>query len=627
MEVEAVGEKKFYSYDISKINMDTDEGYDQVSFIVALQGLVNRSGPRLYLYKANYWPLGPSVRADVEQYWMEKFKRPGEWLADYEEIKLGNLDELINVFKGDIKGVVAWDSRVDSTVNVATTVAGVEGGVVVMHGGGLYRKLVENYKLPVLVDLFDKNFGDTSRVPETSLASFHSSKANAYLWLIEKYLKTGKVNRTVFGYLEDAYSRHDPAGDSAEQVTAKDWIVMKGALVFDLSPMNAVPNDDSNQRTGVDREVFEEIMKQARNLVPDGKMFEVLGFYAWYDKYNKLKSSANFTTAEVEEASVKLFSKYNAGLIPVDHVPATNLSFHFHAPRNQTWKQNNPVKSTIKLENKTYLLYYMGDYDPISWLSFVLPTYWEDSKRGSLPLAWSVGTYDGYYPDMINYLYKTKTKNDYFVAPFSGCLYVWPELLMNSSKYAERCKEEYQKRDYKFTGITKGEVGEYFSTFSGGGVGMEMPVIVGEKTIPSFLIDGTPFVRGVSLVYDRNPVGELVYKIKGEWRENGLAPEAGKRPNFIVLRLSPWTPSQVADFDKRLRESEPELNFEAVDAYTFFGLAKASLSGVTTGAEVVVGDNKVADLEDLLIWKREYLAGKATLEDLLTWKREYTQSR
>ena len=89
-----------------------------------------------------------------------------------------------------------WDPTVPATVNVATTIAGVENAVV------LSPELADSYlgtwKLPVLKDLRGQFTGT-----ETG-----SKKNDAYRWAIREYLARGRCSAHRFCLFEDAL--HDP---------------------------------------------------------------------------------------------------------------------------------------------------------------------------------------------------------------------------------------------------------------------------------------------------------------------------------------------------------------------------------------------------------------------------------
>lgn len=101
-----------------------------------LQGIVNRAEPRIYLEDP-------------------RDEGPYTWLNDglgvpWEEID--NPWRLLNLFGSEIAGIVVTDPAIADTVNVATTIAGLQGGIVA-DPALVGRLTAAPYSLPVLDDL------------------------------------------------------------------------------------------------------------------------------------------------------------------------------------------------------------------------------------------------------------------------------------------------------------------------------------------------------------------------------------------------------------------------------------------------------------------------------------------
>ena len=148
-----------YSYDPSNLE-EIKEMYDILMLISSLQGNVNREKPKLYIkfIKSHF---GKPINMD--DYWLEKMMEPGEWLEEYEIVKVKGWMELIEIFKDEIKGAVIWDPEVNATSNVAATIAGVEDLVVVRYDnspGSVYDKVInKGPKLEVKKNLKDCSKG------------------------------------------------------------------------------------------------------------------------------------------------------------------------------------------------------------------------------------------------------------------------------------------------------------------------------------------------------------------------------------------------------------------------------------------------------------------------------------
>ncbi len=103
------------------------DSYDDAIAVGCLQGLINRTAPRLYVL---------SPRNGQPKYWLDALSQEGRWLQTKRVEPLPDLDALFRLAGPGVKGAVIWDPEVPATVNVATTIAGVEDGVVVSPAHG-----------------------------------------------------------------------------------------------------------------------------------------------------------------------------------------------------------------------------------------------------------------------------------------------------------------------------------------------------------------------------------------------------------------------------------------------------------------------------------------------------------
>ena len=131
-----MGSDTLYTFTLS--HDGTPASYDESLAVACLQGIINRDAPRLYvLSRKNTRP----------QYWLDILSKNDRWLSGRKLSPIENLDGLIQLAGDKLKGAVIWDPEVPATVNVATTIAGIEDGVV------LSPDLHQSSSLPVLHDL------------------------------------------------------------------------------------------------------------------------------------------------------------------------------------------------------------------------------------------------------------------------------------------------------------------------------------------------------------------------------------------------------------------------------------------------------------------------------------------
>jgi hypothetical protein len=108
--------------------------WDETHLIVSLQGLVNRTQPRLFL---RY------VQAP-DDFWWDQMTAPGGWLHGREVVRIDDLRDLLDRFAEFYQGSVVWDERVPATSNLASTIAGCDDLLCLRYDPAevsLYRRL------------------------------------------------------------------------------------------------------------------------------------------------------------------------------------------------------------------------------------------------------------------------------------------------------------------------------------------------------------------------------------------------------------------------------------------------------------------------------------------------------
>ena len=552
--------------------------YDVIKFTTALQGLVNRDGPRLLLRYLQ--GSGQGERVNLDDYWLER----AEWDAlDTESmIAAGSFHEVLEHFEETVSnGVVVWDPEVPATANVASTVCGVEGWLPVRADSRLYGELVDGRGIPVRLSLVDRFDGSESG----------SAKCDAYLWAKREYLEEGRCHPSLMAYYMDAYSQR-PGEDgfqypdlSNSTLFNRDYYIMHRAFFFDLSPWgDEAPVDCPEQPLGTDRATLRAILAaQAR--ANGGETFTSIGgFVPWNLKYtSRGVAGGQHEPVATEWEATALFSAYNAfkDADALSLVALTNASALSQVPLNEPFEQN-PRPEPRPLEDKTFVLVYMGDYDSAAWLSRHIPSVWDDPGRGRIPMAWAFNpNLAERVPYVFNHIYRTKSSQDWFIAGNCGAGYLNPNLLAGErlgsglpdalELWATHNQDWFERFDYSITGFiisgTHGNlplrVQEVYASFSPDGVGTQLDF---EQDI----VNGVPFLRHAQDIY---PNLRNLDATAEQMNRSGQ----GEKPQFVIFRMILQRPSTVASLEERLRELFPERDYAFVDPYTFFDLYARSL--------------------------------------------------
>jgi hypothetical protein len=488
--------------------MPVEQSYDYRHVVFCLQGLVNRNAPRMFVR---------FFEDEDDLIWLTRVREANGFCENWNVEKVETLEALFEKFGTYVTGVVLYEPEPEngpaSTSMVATTVAGAENCVAVRKdtsAGSLYNWLVNDSdgpKLPVFIDLTGK-FTDSGTIWQTSIPSTGSAKCDAYIWAIEKYLKTGKSNPSSLGlYLDLAGLRI--ADQDFTDLMNLDYMVAKKGFCFDLSPFaDERPNDDLSQPLGTDRATLNKILDECNNRLSKSRMIEVCGFPDWQYKYSTSAGGIH-DPVYLEQYFAAVMTIYN-GYLDVDFM-LPNMSFYAGfwpvvqekhlvqnpAPSYNDFVSRGLINASGQVVPGNYICVIFGDFDCTAWsalrMAYAGKRYsssggiWMDRERGNLYCNWGIN------PNLVkrvsavfDYIYRLKSGKDYFVAWDSGAGYIIPSNLRSRSEngypsgvslWQKHCRDLYRITDYSITGwllerssLTSSDAQTY-SSFSTDGVG------------------------------------------------------------------------------------------------------------------------------------------------------------
>ena len=461
--------------------------WDETHLVAALQGLSNRQSPRLYLFFTSQWGVA------TDRFWLDRFSEPfpdgtSGWLQNRPRQMVATLEELLEIFRDSYFGVVVYDERVPATSNLASTIAGVENLLPIRYDeapDSLYTWLVKDKSGPQLTERVtlladDKTELFTARgtIPDTEIPSTGSAKADAYRWLLERYIKTGRCDTTHAGYYMDAWWLTQPNSLQNALLTNHDYFIAKRGFFFDLSPWeDETPVDDPKQPQGADFATFCDLLRAAYEQNGGQAMLHVGGFTPWDTKYTDHRNSGGKHQAvPTEWRHAEILSCFNA-YMDADALGCgamANGSFFMHFPLAEHYAQKRPTLDELKQlgwldannrpADKTFVTLYIGDYDSAAWVYQAMPIFWPDTARGSIPIGWAFNPNlaDRFAPGF-DYLRRTASDKDSFVAGDSGAGYINPMHLIEPRPFSnlpsgldvwtEHCKKYYTRWDIGITGF------------------------------------------------------------------------------------------------------------------------------------------------------------------------------
>jgi hypothetical protein len=449
--------------------------------------------------------------------WLSRMREKNGICENWKVQKIESMAELFAKFGNYAKGVVLYETNPQSgpasTSLVATTVAGAEDCIAIrkdLTSGSMYNWLVndpEGPQLPVFLDLTGK-FSGSGTIWQTTITSTGSAKCDAYIWAIEKYLKTGKSNPSTLGLYLDLWGLNIEDQDFTDLINL-DYMVANKGFCFDLSPFSdEAPNDDPGQPLGTDRETMIKIFDECNNQLNKSQMIEVCGFPDWQYKYSTAAGGIH-DPVTLEHTFASFVTVYN-GYLDVDFM-LPNMSFYagmWPAIKDKRLIQNPPPsyddlvdRGLINVSGQVvpgnYVCIILGDFDCTAWsalrmahagqqYSYPNGGIWQDAQRGSVYCNW------GLNPNLVkrvsavfDYIYRHKSDKDYFCAWDSGAGYIIPSRLRvrangypdGSALWQKHCRDIYRITDYSITGWLLERVGleqvdaEVYSEFSSDGIG------------------------------------------------------------------------------------------------------------------------------------------------------------
>ena len=565
-------ENKLYLYEL--LDNNTPEAYDEAMAVACMQGLYNRTGAHVYVTtpdsdKRRNGVLGEALWGTelnrpvcTPKYWLNTFTSPGGWLHGREQVVLHGLNELYQLTRSHIKGAVIWDPAVPATINAATTIAGVED--LIVFSPELYRSFGETFQIPIVHDLRGRFDGS-----ETG-----SARNDVYRWAIREYIDTGKCSTKLVGQYQDAWLTREKGYLS--YVTERDRLIAERAFAFDLSVWGHYPPlSDPSQPVGTDRVTFEMVLEHVSRQANGKNMTEFCGFFNGRALNEGQPNGVLTEWEQVFQMSKYCFYQNTAAN------DVLNQSFHRWAPF-EPLKQHRPAQKR-ELENKVYLCIQVCDMDSTTPLYDVMPVLWDDPRRGEYPLAWGINpNLYGVLPDVMKHYYDTASENDYFCADAGAAGYFnacnipskdW-DMVVDHNKYW------FDKTDMTIAGMVldcdnpSEEVLRNYSKFAPDG-------------FASLVCAGIHPTKNPALrtqVYNGMPVGFMTHGVC-DWLGSVQATCKGlndlyfckfssSEAHFIYYRICYRSPSEMFDLYEELKKTNPHLDIELVDPYTYFSLLK-----------------------------------------------------
>lgn len=337
-----------------------------------LQGLLNQNADApvyLLLFDPNAYPL---------VFWLDQMKDRG-YIDGADSLDAGSYFEK---YLDRASGLVVYDPDLPATMNIATMIAGIERRVVVSPA------MAEQFKprLPDILDLRGRWHGN----------------AEAYTWAFQTLWP--QMRHDILAVLHPTHAQHHLRDYLVQQRIFTFWVTGQGK--------DGVPGADHE----AEKAVAQRVLAAAPPNTPvigwwdggekDPGLTEY-GGVGWAGQYGKLTFAMNW------QANLSLL----AG-VPVDK-PALLARFS---------KRTEALANVEARPDKVYLSFViMESGDSPTYWEHVQKRVWDDPKRGSLPIGWTItpALLDA-LPHVAEWYLDHATPQDHFVAALSGWGYCHP---------------------------------------------------------------------------------------------------------------------------------------------------------------------------------------------------------
>lgn len=453
---------------------------DIKTMAVSLQGIVNKTSPRI-LVVASGWE---------EEGW------PNDLELNYE--LNDDVYAIIEKYKSEVNGLVVWDKKERATMNLATTIAGLENCLVVTE-----KQAAQLTEAPY-------NF----EIKYNFVGQFDSEVA-VYEYLYENFWPKC-TRRLIVGLSPDA---------NGHPASLRDLAIAAGAAVLWLDP-----NDTEQKR------LLEKFFEDCSSV----------------DTYY-----AGWWTSEGD--GIDIASKYGIATVPSDFFE--NYTIYAGMSR-QLDVPEVPAKPELENKFYIAFAVSDGDnIQYLEHALRLSDNLWSSKKRGDIPISWtfSPALLDA-APQMLNWYYKTSTENDFLICGPSGLGYTDIQKWTSSksgdealAKFAKLTDSYFRRTGFNFITIwdyCKDDQAEIFAE--------NLPSLVGFSVQERFSGQAQrSFVNGVTPFFTTHPrydgdiprVEQIIKEQINAWN--------GRRPGFMLPQIIAWE-AGVSDINRIARNLTKE---------------------------------------------------------------------
>lgn len=374
----------------------TGQGGDRelLMMLSALQGLVNRQAPRLYM-------INPTNPPRNDEFWLTYMKEKG---YTGPEERIASAEALVERFRPELKGAIVYDEALPGSIHAACMLGGLKNALPASPA------LAARFKLPVLMDLRGK----------------WKRNVEAYRYVYDNHWK--QMSHHLLAW-------HHP---KAEQQWFREYTTQWNVFTFWMSKF-------SDNEPGADPPAEEEFINELLANTPAN--IPMLGWASYGDD----KGTSEYT-------AIRWCSKYGKYMAGTEFSSNLSVHTAIRPDDKLFRQKSHADAKALKLDpSKLYITINIYDSGDNLWYwQQYQPKLWADPTRGQVPIGWclNVTLYDA-TPLVLQWYYEKATPNDTFFCGVSGMGYmntgawatafrkadrerIWKEYCAQTAQYCKR---------------------------------------------------------------------------------------------------------------------------------------------------------------------------------------------
>jgi hypothetical protein len=387
----------------------TSYAWDVRLTLTCLQGIVNRAQPQLYLIHDHYDDL-----------WLDWLRQRG----DVDKIEQLEVGQVFARFLPAVSQMFVTDPAVPASINVATMLAAVHGGLVATPAiAGQF---------PLAMGAYPDSIKDGMDLRDMKW----EKDIDAYRWAYK--MLGGSLSRQAIAVLEPS------------EVSIRDYLV---EFKIPILWMSGAEDKEKNPKASPKEE---EDFAQA-TLMQWPPNIPCIGWPGSGNEPQEGIGESRGVDIISQCAKFEICSAYD-GYSPT----VTNASVH--SGTTATLTQSTPP---VRLQrDKVYFAFVRSDGDGPNFVRHYYRKLYDDSSHGNVPIGWQLGpTACDWFPDIVEYYYKKARPGDYFVNALSGVGYIHEDIY--AENYPPEQREEIWREFIRLSSVYRARIStRVLSTFS-----------------------------------------------------------------------------------------------------------------------------------------------------------------